>query len=390
MSKKRAIIVVLDSVGCGELPDANEFGDVGSNTIGNIIKVRGLDVPNLGELGLYSIPGTGFEKNVGTVLGDYGKCNEVTKAKDTTSGHWEMAGYVMKTPFRTFPDGFPEEIIGEFEEKTGRKILGNEVASGTEIIERLGDEHVQTGKPIIYTSADSVFQIAAHEDVIPLDELYAMCETARAMLVGDWAVGRVIARPFVGTSGHYKRTEHRRDFALAPETDTILDQIKADGLDVVGIGKIEDIFAHRGLTEVMHTTNNHDGIEATIQAEKEDTEGLIFTNLVDFDMLFGHRNDVENYAAALEYFDQKLPEIIDNMRDDDMLIICADHGCDPTTPSTDHSREYIPLLVYGPNLKNDVNLGIRKSFTDIAASVIDHLGLKPWPVGTSFMPEIRK
>ena len=387
-NQKRAIIVVLDSVGCGELPDADEFGDVGSDTIGNIIKVRGLDVPHLATLGLYSIPGTSFAKPVEGVQGSYGKCNEVTKAKDTTSGHWEMAGYIMKTPFRTFPNSFPPEIITLYEEKIGRSILGNEVASGTEIIQRLGDEHVKTGRPIVYTSADSVFQVAAHEDVIPLEQLYEFCEIARALLVGEWAVGRVIARPFVGQSGAYKRTENRRDFALAPETPTILDAIKEAGRDVVGIGKIEDIFAHRGLTEVMHTTNNSAGIEATIRALQEDTQGLIFTNLVDFDMLYGHRNDVENYASALEYFDSKLPEIMKNMRQDDLLIITADHGCDPTTPSTDHSREYVPLLVYGPAVKQNVNLGVRATFADIAASVMDHLGLPAWPIGASFMPEL--
>ncbi len=389
MTKKRAIIIVLDSVGCGELPDAAEFGDVGSDTIGNIIKQRGLHVPNLAKLGLYAIPGTSFVREDEDALeGNYGKCAEITKGKDTTSGHWEMAGYILDPPFRTFPDGFPAEIIEKFEAKCGCKIIGNEVASGTEIIQRLGDEHVRTGCPIVYTSADSVFQIAAHEEVIPLDELYRSCEIARELLVGAWSVGRVIARPFVGSSGNYTRTENRRDFALAPETPTILDAIKEAGRDVVGIGKIEDIFAHRGLTKVQHTTNNHDGIEATIQALKEDTEGLIFTNLVDFDMLYGHRNDVESYAKAIEYFDGRLPEIRANLRDGDVLIITADHGCDPTTSSTDHSREYIPLLVMGPSCKKDVNLGIRKTFADIGASVVDYLGLPAWPVGTSFMPEI--
>lgn len=388
--KKRVTIVVLDSVGCGEMPDAVEFGDVGSNTIGNIIKVRGLDVPNLAKLGLFSIPDTGFGKDVPNVVGNYGKCAEVTKAKDTTSGHWEMAGYLMPAPFRTFPEGFPISFMEKYEAAIGKGTIGNEVASGTEIIMRLGDEHVATGKPIIYTSADSVFQIAAHEDIIPLDELYRICEVARKMLVGDMAVGRVIARPFIGSSGAYARTENRRDFALAPETDTILDAIKRAGLDVVGIGKIEDIFAHRGLTEVMHTTNNAAGIEATIAALKEDTRGLIFTNLVDFDMLYGHRNDVESYASALEYFDRKLPEIMESMGPEDILIISADHGCDPTTASTDHSREYIPLLVYGQPCKQDVNLGVRKTFADIGASIVDYLGLEKWNIGQSFWPEIRK
>lgn len=388
--KRRATIVVLDSVGCGEMPDAAEFGDVGSNTIGNIIKVRGLNVPNLGNLGLFSIPGTGFGKELPGVAGNFGKCAEVTKAKDTISGHWEMAGYIMPGPFRTFPEGFPLDFMKKYEEAIGRGTLGSEVASGTEIIQRLGDEHVATGKPIIYTSADSVFQVAAHEEVIPLEELYRLCEIAREMLVGDMAVGRVIARPFVGSSGNYTRTENRRDFALAPHTDTILDAIKRDGMDVVGIGKIEDIFAHRGLTQVMHTTNNHDGIEATIKALKAESNGLIFTNLVDFDMLYGHRNDVESYASALEYFDQRLPEIMGAMGEDDILIITADHGCDPTTDSTDHSREYVPLLVYGAPCKQNVNLGVRSTFADIGASIVDYLGMAAWDVGTSFWPDIQK
>ena len=324
---RRAIIIVLDSVGIGEMPDAAAFGDVGSDTLGHIIQKRGLNVPHLYELGLDRVDGISFRREH-AATGCFGKAAEWTCAKDTTSGHWEMAGIWMDKPFKTF-SSFPRRILDEFEKRTGRKTIGNIAISGTEIIARLGDEHVQTGALIVYTSADSVFQIAAHEEVVPLAELYAVCEIAREMLVGDDAIGRVIARPFIGTSGNYKRTPNRRDYALPPPGDTILDAILKAGLRVAGVGKIEDIFAHRGVSDVNHTTNNAAGIDATIDFIKKDFDGLIFTNLVDFDMLYGHRNDVEGYASALEYFDSKLPDIMDAMRDDDVLIITADHGCDP-------------------------------------------------------------
>ncbi|MDR2655273.1 MAG: phosphopentomutase [Oscillospiraceae bacterium] len=386
---KRAIIIVLDSAGVGYLPDAALFGDEGADTFGHIIERRGLSVPNMEKLGLYSIAGTSFrKKTAGEISGAFGKCAEMSMAKDTTSGHWEMAGYIRPKPFRTFPQGFTQEIISEFERESGHGVLGNCVASGTEIIRRLGDEHVRTGKLIVYTSADSVFQIAAHEEAVPLEELYSICEKARAMLSGDWAVGRVIARPFAGAGGDYKRTERRRDYAVAPEENTILDEISAAGRSVRAVGKIEDIFCGRGITYSAHTTNNRDGIEETLRLVREGGDGLLFTNLVDFDMLYGHRNDVEGYGAALEYFDRRLPEILDVLKPEDMLIISADHGCDPAFPGTDHTREYIPLLVFGQGVKAGTDLGVRASFADIAASVIDYLGLKKWPAGKSFIPEI--
>lgn len=388
--KKRAIVIVLDSVGIGEQPDAAEFGDVGSHTLGNIRNVRGrLDLPNMTALGLAAIENSRLDALNLTPTGAYGKLAELTKAKDTTCGHWEIAGLPLKQAFKTYPNGFPEDFLREFEAKIGRGTIGNEVASGTEIISRLGDEHVKTGKPIVYTSADSVFQIAAHEGVIPLAEQYRICEIAREMLNGDdYLVGRVIARPFEGTSGAYKRTENRKDYAVEPFTDTILDALVKRGMDVVGIGKIEDIFCHRGVSTVDHTRNNPSGIEATIRFLKEGKGDFIFTNLVDFDMLFGHRNDVEGYAAALEAFDAALPRIMDAMQAGDILMITADHGCDPTTASTDHSREYIPLVVTGKHVKANVNLGTRKTFADIGATVLDYLTGEAWNVGTSFLSEI--
>lgn len=388
--KKRAIIIVLDSVGIGEQPDAAEFGDVGSHTLGNIRKVRGkLDLPNMTALGLAAIENSRLDTLNLVPKGAYGRCAELTKAKDTTCGHWEMAGLPLKQPFKTYPNGFPKELMDEFEAKIGRGTIGNEVASGTEIIQRLGDEHVKTGKPIVYTSADSVFQIAAHEGVIPLQELYRICKIARELLNDDnYLVGRVIARPFEGTSGAYKRTENRRDYAVEPFSDTILDALDRRGLPVVGIGKIEDIFCHRGVTIVDHTKNNPAGIESTIRYLESGTGSFIFSNLVDFDMLYGHRNNVEGYAAALEAFDQALPRILGAMKDGDLLMITADHGCDPTTPSTDHSREYIPLVVTGKHVKANVDLGTRKSFADIGATVYEYLTGAKWNVGTSFLGEI--
>lgn len=388
--KKRAIIIVLDSVGIGEQPDAAEFGDVGSHTLGNIRKVRGkLDLPNMTALGLAAIENSRLDMLNLIPKGAYGRCAELTKAKDTTCGHWEMAGLPLKQPFKTYPNGFPKELMDEFEAKIGRGTIGNEVASGTEIIQRLGDEHVKTGKPIVYTSADSVFQIAAHEGVIPLQELYRICQIARELLNDDnYLVGRVIARPFEGTSGAYKRTENRRDYAVEPFSDTILDALDRRGLPVVGIGKIEDIFCHRGVTIVDHTKNNPAGIESTIRYLESGTGSFIFSNLVDFDMLYGHRNNVEGYAAALEAFDQALPRILGAMKDGDLLMITADHGCDPTTPSTDHSREYIPLVVTGKHVKANVDLGTRKSFADIGATVYEYLTGAKWNVGTSFLGEI--
>lgn len=384
--KKRAILIILDSVGIGALPDAAEFGDKGANTLGNIYRARGgINLPNLYALGLANIDGALMGKGVAAPVGAFGKAAEITKAKDTTCGHWEISGLLMDKPFQVFPNGFPEKLMREFEEKIGRKTLCNFPASGTAIINEYGDEHMRTGYPIVYTSADSVFQVAAHEDVIPLEELYKICETARELLYGDYFVGRVIARPFIGSNGKYTRTENRRDYAVEPTGDTILDALTREGKKTIAIGKIEDIFAHRGITVADHTKNNHDGIEATIKYISEGEGDFIFTNLVDFDMLYGHRNDVEGYAKALEYFDEQLTRIIEEMKDGDILIISADHGCDPTYPGTDHTREYIPVLACGDSIEPGTNLGVLDSFADIGASIYEYLTDKKWAVGDSFL-----
>lgn len=386
--KKRAIIIVLDSVGIGEMPDAAEFSDEGSHTLGNIYAQLKPDLPNMLALGLGNIENSKLPP-VESPKAAYGRAAEKTHAKDTTSGHWEMAGLPMEVPFKTYPNGFPRSVMNEFEMKIHRGTLGNCVASGTEIINLLGDEHVRTGKPIVYTSADSVFQIAAHEAVIPPEKLYNMCHIAREILRGEHLVGRVIARPFRGSDGRYKRTERRRDFAVEPIGETILDRLTRRGMDVVAIGKIEDIFCNRGITTVDHTKNNETGIESTLRFLKSGKGDFIFTNLVDFDSLYGHRNDVRGYADALKYFDRKLPEIIDAMSDADILIITADHGCDPTTPSTDHSREYIPVLVCGRRVQ-PAALGTLPTFADLGASVVDYLTGETIEHGESFMPKILK
>lgn len=387
--QKRAILIVLDSAGIGALPDAAAFGDEGANTLGNIRRVRGrLALPNLYRLGLANIEGSTLPDVAAAPAGAFGRCAEHTLAKDTTCGHWEMAGLPLDKPFRTYPNGFPAELMHRFEQAIGRGTLGNCVASGTEIIQRLGDEHVRTGFPIVYTSADSVFQIAAHERVIPVEQLYQICETARSLLTGDNLVGRVIARPFIGSSGAYQRTERRRDYALPPFSDTILDALDGAGFPVVGIGKIEDIFCHRGVTMVDHTRNNPDGIAATQRFIESGEGAFIFVNLVDFDMLYGHRNDVEGYAAALEAFDRALPAMLGALRENDILMVTADHGCDPTTPGTDHTREYIPLVVAGPHVRSGVNLGTRDTFADIGATVYEYLTGNRWHVGNSFLNDI--
>lgn len=371
------------------MPDAELYGDKGSNTLGNIAKsIGGLRLPNMEKLGLGNIGDIYGIKKIDNPIGNYGKCAELSKGKDTVTGHWEISGVVLEKPLKTFPNGFPTEIIEEFQDSIGRKIIGNKVASGTEIIKELGEEHVKTGYPIVYTSADSVFQIAAHEEVIPLENLYDMCKKARKMLTGENTVGRIIARPFIGEKGNYTRTPNRRDFALDPFNKTILEYIKEDNLNVMAVGKIEDIFNGKGVTEAVHIKNNSEGVDRTIDYMKEDKEGLIFTNLVDFDMLYGHRNDIEGYAEALVEFDKKLPEIINTMKNDDILIITADHGCDPTTASTDHSREYIPLLVYGKPIKGGVNLGIRSCFCDIGKTVLDILQIKNNLYGESFKDKL--
>ncbi|MGI1690195.1 phosphopentomutase [Thermoanaerobacter uzonensis] len=385
---KRVILIVLDSVGVGELPDAYKFGDEGSNTLGHVTEKTGVELPNMGRLGLGNIiPLKSVPENP-NAIGGYGKMAEKSAGKDTTTGHWEIVGLFIEKPFPTYPHGFPEEIIKEFEKRIGRKVLGNKPASGTEIIKELGEEHVKTGFPIVYTSADSVFQVAAHEDVIPLEELYRICEIAREILKDDHAVGRVIARPFAGTPGNFVRTGNRRDFSLKPFEPTVLDMLREEGYEVFAIGKIEDIFAGQGITRKNHTTNNDEGITATIKAMDDIKKGLIFTNLVDFDMLYGHRNDVEGYAKALKHFDNRLQEIMGKLTKEDLLIITADHGCDPTTPSTDHSREYVPLLVYSPLMTHGVNLGVRSTYSDVAATIAEIFKVGPTKHGTSFLREL--
>ncbi|MBU5486965.1 phosphopentomutase [Clostridium sp. MSJ-8] len=388
---KRCILIVLDSVGIGEMPDAKQYGDEGSNTLGNIYKVcGGMDIPNLISLGLGNIEGGEILGHTTSPKASYGKAKELSKGKDTVTGHWEISGVVLKTPLTTYPNGFPEDIIVDFKKRANvAGILGNKVASGTKIIEELGEEHIKTGYPIIYTSADSVFQIAAHEEVIKLDDLYNMCKAARELLVGDRTVGRVIARPFITENGKFKRTANRRDYALDPFGKTILEYISEDNKHVACVGKIEDIFNKKGVTEAIHIKDNMDGVDKTIEYMNNIDNGLIFTNLVDFDMLYGHRNDPEGYKKALEDFDRRLPEIIDNLKEEDMLIITADHGCDPTTASTDHSREYIPILVYGTNIKS-VSLGIRDTFSDIGKTILDYLEIdNELENGTSFLSEIK-
>ncbi|TYQ18303.1 UNVERIFIED_CONTAM: phosphopentomutase [Acetivibrio alkalicellulosi] len=387
---KRSIIIVLDSFGIGQLPDAAKYGDEGSDTLGNIaLKVKNFSLPNLESLGLGNIDnikGVNYFKNP---IGCFGKMAEKSMGKDTTTGHWELAGIILEKPFPVYPNGFPEEIISSFESAIKTSTIGNIAASGTEIINMLGDQHVKTGYPIIYTSADSVFQIAAHEDIIPVEKLYEMCKIARDMLKGDNGVGRVIARPFIGSSGNYKRTVRRKDFSLDPISKTVLDYAYEKGLSVKAIGKIEDIFNNQGITHSVHTNNNMDGVDKTIEFIKEDFEGILFTNLVDFDMLYGHRNDYEGYAKALIEFDNRITEILNVLKEDDMLILTADHGCDPTTESTDHSREYVPLIVYGKKFKKNVNLNTRSSFADVAATIADYLDIKADIKGESFLNIIK-
>lgn len=382
---KRVILMVLDSAGVGEMPDAAKYGDEGSNTLGNVAKaVGGLAMPNMQKMGLGNIISIEGVAPASHPTGAYGKAAEKSAGKDTTTGHWEIAGVVLERQFPVYPNGFPPEVIDEFEKRIGRKVLGNKVASGTELIKELGDEHIKTKNPIVYTSADSVFQIAAHEDVIPVEELYKICRIAREILQGEHAVARVIARPFIGKSGEYVRTYNRADFSLTPPHDTLLDNVVKAGMEVVGVGKIWDIFAGQGITKSFHTQGNMDGIDKTLEAMDILERGLVFTNLVDYDMLYGHRNDPEGYAKALEDFDMRLPEILSKLGQNDVLIITADHGCDPTTESTDHSREYVPILIYGEKIKPGVNLGTLNSFSDIGQTVADFLGCSSLKNGTSF------
>ena len=386
---KRVFLIVLDSVGVGELPDAAEFGDEGSNTVKAAATSGLLNMPTMKKLGFFNIKGIDdmYTDIPEAPLYAVSRLAERSKGKDTTTGHWEIAGIVSEKPMPTFPDGFPQEFIDAYALKTGRKILCNKPYSGTDVIRDYGREHEKTGGLIVYTSADSVFQIAAHESVVPVEQLYEYCQIARDMLQGELGVGRVIARPFEG-EWPYKRTPRRHDFSLVPPKTTMLDVISGNGLDVLSVGKIIDIFAEKGITEYVRTANNEEGIERTLENLDKDFYGLSFTNLVDFDMVYGHRNDAPGYAQALSYFDSRLPEILDKLRDDDILMITADHGCDPVTPSTDHSREYIPLVVYGKKLKNGVNLGTRESFADIGATILDYFGLPIEIDGTSFLNDI--
>ncbi|WP_421919224.1 phosphopentomutase [Marinifilum sp.] len=369
---ERATIVVLDSAGVGYLPDAEEFGDVGSNTIGNIAKhCGGINLPNMQKLGLGNIIEIEGVAPIKNANGAFGKAAEASKGKDTTTGHWEIAGVKLDKAFPTYSNGFSEETIRLFEERTGRKVMANKPASGTAIIDEYGDEQMKTGNWIVYTSADPVFQIAAHEELIPLEELYKACEIALEICSELEPVARVIARPYLGSGkGNFKRTSNRHDYSVTPPKATILDRLKSNGLDVIGIGKTKDIFAGQGITESRGTNkDNLDGIEKTLLALKEESKGLIFTNLVDFDMMYGHRRNPEGYKAALEEFDQYLPQIQKKLKEDEILILTADHGCDPTYKGTDHTREYIPILVYGKSIKQNVNLGTRTTFADIAATI---------------------
>ena len=388
----RVILIVLDSVGVGALPDAAEYGDQDpvSNTLAHTAQaVGGLEMPHLERMGLGNIVPVQGVPPAAAPSGAYGRMAEGSKGKDTTTGHWEIAGLCSSTAFPTYPQGFPQDIMQAFEKQIGRGSLGNYAASGTVIIQDLGDEHVRTGYPIVYTSADSVFQIAAHEDVIPLQELYHICEIARGILQGEHLVARVIARPFVGpVEGQYVRTENRRDFSAPPPKPTVLDRLVAAGQRVMAVGKIEDIFAHRGVTDVIHSTNNMAGMDATCKFMRESEDGLIFANLVDFDMLYGHRNNPRGYADALEAVDRRVPELLDEMRPGDVLFFTADHGNDPTTTSTDHSREYVPLLAAGARVRAGANLGTRETFADLGATVGDLLGIPPCGAGVSFAREL--
>lgn len=367
------------------MPDASKFGDEGSNTLGSCAKSSEFSMPNMKRLGLFNIDGVTAVSGCGQPKGSFARLAERSMGKDTTTGHWEIAGLVSEKPMPTFPNGFPDSFIREFEKATGRRTLVNRPYSGTDVIRDYGKQMMETGDLIVYTSADSVFQIAAHEDVVPVEELYHDCEIARRLLTGDLAVGRVIARPFTGEPGNFTRTVRRHDFSLKPPKTTMLDQISAAGMDVLAVGKINDIFAGKGVTDFVRTQGNEDGINRTIEWMKRDFHGLCFVNLVDFDMLYGHRNDVDGYARALSYFDSRLPEILQGMQEEDVLMITADHGCDPATPSTDHSREYIPLVMTGAQIASGVNYGTRDTFADIGATVLDLLDIQPEIAGTSLL-----
>ena len=387
METKRLFLIVLDSFGIGEEPDANLFGDEGSNTLGSIRRHENFHCPNLASLGLFNVDGVGG--GVQAPLAAHARLRESSMGKDTTIGHWEIAGVISPKPLPTYPDGFPADMMEKFEALTGRKTLCHKPYSGTEVIRDFGEEHLKTGALIVYTSADSVFQIAAHESLVPIEELYRYCEIAREMLEGDWGVGRVIARPFEGEYP-FKRTSRRHDYSLLPPGETMLDRLKENGLATISIGKIYDIFAGQGVTESTRTTSNADGMDKTMQMLDRDFTGLCFVNLVDFDMVYGHRNDVGGYAQAASDFDKWLGGFMAGMKEGDLLMITADHGCDPGTPSTDHSREYVPMLLYGKGIR-PVNLGTLPTFADISATVLDVFGVEKGNTsGTSFLPKVRQ
>lgn len=388
---RRVSIIVLDSLGVGALQDAAEYGDAGVNTLRSIVESKkDLMIPNLVDMGLFNIDGAAFDREKKTsVTASFARLGEMSKGKDTITGHWEIAGLYTEVPFKTF-ERFPDSFIHAFEKAIGMKILGNYAASGTEIIKQLGKQHKETGSPIVYTSADSVFQIAADTEVIPLEKLYDICEIARKMLTGDVQVGRVIARPFIVKDGQYIRTSDRKDYSVSPSGKTVLDMVKDSGQTVFAIGKISDIFNGQGISKSVHTVGNQDGIDKTIEALNQDFDGLIFTNLVDFDSKFGHRRDGYGYAICLEEFDKRLPEIRDSMKEYDILILCADHGNDPCHTGWDHTREYTPMLICGNNIRNGVNLGTRDTFADIAATVSEYLGVSKTPIGSSFLKQVLK
>lgn len=390
MENRRIFLIVLDSYGIGALPDAADFGDEGSNTLKTITASKAYDTPNMKKLGLFNIDGVDWMKKEESPAGAYGRMKERSRGKDTTIGHWEIAGVVSPKPLPVYPNGFPEEILERFREATGREVLCNLPYSGTDVIRDYGEEHMKTGALIVYTSADSVFQIAAHEEIVPVEELYRYCEIAREILCGEHGVGRVIARPFIGEAPNFQRTANRHDFSLLPPRDTMLDAILEAGYDTYGIGKIYDIFAGKGIAHTQRIQNNVDGMEKTLEMQEKDFKGLCFVNLVDFDMMYGHRNDIEGYANAATVFDRQLKTFLERMRPEDILMITADHGCDPGFRGTDHSREHTPLLICGEDIKENVNLGTRETFADIAATVLDLLHVENNTDGTSMKELIIK
>jgi phosphopentomutase len=388
MAKRRSIVIVCDSLGVGELPDARDFGDEGSNTLGHVLRDEHPKLPTLTRLGLlHTLPEPAANDRPQSA---YGRMAEVSAGKDTTTGHWEMMGLIVEDPFRTYPNGFPRDVIEEYERRIGRKTLGNKAASGTVILDELGEEHMRTGSPIVYTSADSVFQVAAHEEVIPVEELWRICAIARELMRGEHNIGRIIARPFVGTGkGHFKRTANRKDFSVRPTGETVVERASKSGKRVIGLGKIADIFDRVGIGTEVRTESNSDGMRKTIDLIRQSDADFIFTNLVDFDSKYGHRNDAAGYAKALETFDLELAALLESMKANDLLFITADHGCDPTDVSTDHTREYVPLLIAGPSVKTGLSLGTRRTFADLGATICEYLGIPAAGLaGTSAMPQL--